>query len=268
MDKILISVAPINASSKNLDAKKIASDVIECYKHGASMVHLHVRDKSGNLTNDLSYFQYTIELIKEKCDIIVEASTGGVSSLSIEERCMPLKYKNTEFASLNVGSMNLSKSVYINQIDDVKYCLKEIIKNKKIPEVEVFEIGMIETTIKLYEEFKLKSPILFNIVLGHNGVAPASIEALYSLRSFIPKNMFWGVTHFSRNNNDIIAAAISMGAKTIRVGFEDSDYIENEKYAKKNYELVKHFKNLLNAMGKEAMSVDEARNFFSVFKNK
>lgn len=266
MKKILISVAPVNAANKNLNNEEIANDVVECCKRGASMVHLHVREQNGALTEDLTYFKNCVELIKEKCDIILESSTGGVSSLSIKERCAPLYYNNTEFASLNVGSMNLSNNVYINQIDDVRYCFKEILKNNKIPEVEVFEIGMIDTMMKLYNEFKLQSPILFSIVLGHDGVAPANIESLYALRSFIPKNMLWGITHFNRKDNDIIAAAIAMGASSIRVGFEDSNYIENDKYASKNYEIVEHFVNMLKAMGKEPMSVSEARALFNIKK--
>lgn len=55
----------------------IARDVYECYKNGASMVHLHCRDLNGNLTPDLSLLEETVAYIREMCDIVVEISTGG-----------------------------------------------------------------------------------------------------------------------------------------------------------------------------------------------
>lgn len=141
MDKVMVSVAPVSATDKNIIPEKIAQDVIDCWKAGAAMVHLHVRDKFGNLTTNMSVLNKTLELIRKDSNIIIEVSTGGVSNLTIKERCVPLYSKLVEVCSLNVGSTNLGKAVYCNPIDDVKYCVQEILKTKKIPEVEVFEIG-------------------------------------------------------------------------------------------------------------------------------
>jgi len=118
MEKVLISVAPVAATDTHIDPKKIAEDVLECEKAGAGMVHLHVRDLSGKLTPNLDVFKETVERIREKSNIVIEASTGGVSNLTIQERCAPLYYDKVECASLNVGSVNLGKAVYQNPIDD------------------------------------------------------------------------------------------------------------------------------------------------------
>ena len=91
-EKILISVAPVSAADKEIDPVRIANDVIACAKAGAAMVHLHVRDRQGNLTPDLSVLKEIVERIREKSDIVIQASTGGVSDLTIEERCAPLYY--------------------------------------------------------------------------------------------------------------------------------------------------------------------------------
>ena len=80
-NKVLISVAPVSAADKHIDPKKIARDVIECAKAGAAMVHLHVRDEKGNLTPDLSGLEETIKLIRAESDIIIQASTGGISTM-------------------------------------------------------------------------------------------------------------------------------------------------------------------------------------------
>lgn len=228
------------------------------------MVHLHVRDRDGALTSDLEVFKETVELIRKESDIVIEASTGGVSNLTIQERCAPLYDENVECASLNVGSVNLGKEVYQNPIDDVRYCMQEIIKNNITPEVEVFEIGMIHTAMQLYKEFSLPNSFLFSIVLGHEGAAPATVKALTAMRSFIPSHMPWGITHAHRTDNDLICAAIGMGAKTIRVGFEDSDYIVAGRKGKTNASIVAYFAKLLKCMGKEPMTSNEARQAFCI----
>jgi len=152
MKKIMISVAPVAATDILINPRAIARDVYECYKNGASMVHLHCRDLNGNLTPDLSLLEETVAYIREMHDIVVEISTGGVSNLTIEERVQPCYPSWVEANSLNVGSVNLGTSVYQNPIKDVEYCVKTIMDNKKIPETEVFELGMINTVRELNEE--------------------------------------------------------------------------------------------------------------------
>ena len=77
MKKIMISVAPVAATDILINPRAIARDVYECYKNGASMVHLHCRDLNGNLTPDLSLLEETVAYIREMCDIVVEISTGA-----------------------------------------------------------------------------------------------------------------------------------------------------------------------------------------------
>jgi 3-keto-5-aminohexanoate cleavage enzyme len=264
MDKVLLSVAPVSASDSHIDPKKIAADVLACEKAGAAMVHLHVRDAGGRLTDDLSLFHETLERIREKSDIVIEASTGGVSGLTIDQRCAPLHDKLVECASLNVGSVNLGDAVYQNPIADVKTCVREILRTGKTPEVEVFEIGMIETTLRLSREFGMKDPLLFSIVLGQEGAAPATAEALFAMRSFIPGNMLWGITQAHRVKNDLLCAALGLGAKTVRVGFEDSDFIDEGRRAETNAPIVENTAKILSVLGKEPMTPAEAREAFRI----
>lgn len=264
MRKVLISVAPVSALDKTIDPKKIAEDVIECEKAGAGMVHLHVRDAQGNLTPDLTVFKETVERIREKSNIIIQASTGGISKLTIQERCAPLYYDKVEATSLNVGSCNLGNAVYCNPIDEVEYCVSEIIKMNKIPEIEVFELGMIHTVRELRKKFMFKDPILFSIVLGHIGAAPATIEALTAMRSFIPQDALWGITHAHRKNYEIFSAALGMGASTVRVGFEDSNYLDENMQVDKNVFLVKRVAKLIDVIGFAPATHDEARKMLNI----
>ena len=70
-----------------------------------------------------------------------------------------------------MGSTNLGKAVYCNPIDDVEYCIREILKQKKTPEVETFEIGHTWTMARLMEKYDFADPVLFSVVLGHEGEA-------------------------------------------------------------------------------------------------
>ena len=170
-NKVLVNVAPVSAEDKVIIPEKIAEDVYKCYKAGAAMVHLHVRDREGRLTPDMSLLEETLAMIRRDSDIIIEVSTGGVSDLNIRERCAPLYSELVEACSLNVGSTNLGKAVYCNPIDDVEYCIREILKQKKTPEVETFEIGHTWTMARLMEKYDFADPVLFSVVLGHEGEA-------------------------------------------------------------------------------------------------
>lgn len=264
MGKVLISVAPVAATDKIIDPVKIAKDVIECSKAGAAMVHLHVRDLQGNLTSDMTVLEETLRLIRKESDIIIEVSTGGVSNLTIQERCAPLYSDLVEACSLNVGSTNLGKSVYCNPIDDVEYCIQKLIKMKKTPEVETFEIGHTHTMKELMAKYSFCNPVLFSIVLGHKGEAPATPEALSMMISMIPNEALWGITQANRTDFSIIAAALGLGARTVRIGFEDSRYLDADTIADTNLPLVEKTVRLLRAMDKEPLTPKEARKVFNI----
>ena len=105
--KIIVAVAPvgreINPPSVNpLTPEDVASEVIACAESGASMVHLHVRDRKGNQTEDISNFSKTLDFIRKSSDIIIQGSTGGLTDLSLEERCVALNDPRVEVASLNM----------------------------------------------------------------------------------------------------------------------------------------------------------------------
>lgn len=264
MDKVLISVAPVAATDKDVDPVKVAKDVIDCSRAGAGMVHLHVRDLQGNLTTDMTALEETLQLIRKESDIIIEVSTGGISDLTIQERCMPLYTDLVEACSLNVGSTNLGNAVYANPIEDVEYCVQELLKMKKTPEVEAFEIGHIYAMKELMEKYPFQAPVLFTIVLGHKGEAPATPEVLTAMIPMIPKEALWGITQANRKDYSLIGAAVGLGASTVRIGFEDSRYLDVNTIADTNLPLVEKTVRLLKAMDKEPLTPNEARKRFCI----
>lgn len=234
------------------------------------MVHLHVRDRNGRLTQDLSLLEETVRYIRSECDIVIQASTGGVSDLTIKDRCRPVFADWVEAASLNVGSVNLGDQVYINPIKDVYYCVEQILDNHKIPEIEVFEIGMIKTAKDLAMKYEFTDPILFSIVLGHIGAAPATARTLKSmleaLDEFFPEKgkILWGITHAHRTDFQIIKTALDLGASTVRIGFEDSRYLDRNTGADTNLQLVEAVAGIVKEKEMMPASPDEIRAMLNI----
>lgn len=258
MRKVIISLAPV-AGPSPVDPDKLAEDVVKSVQAGAAMCHLHCKKRTGELTPDTCVIIESFEKICAKCDVVVQASTGGISDMSIEERCNPLEYWRVESASLNGGSTNLGEAVYRNSFDDIRYCARQCYEREIVPETEVFDIGMINNVEMVAREQPFREPILYNLVFGHKGGMQPTIEALTAFRSFVPEGRLWGVTHFGRDNWTFLAAAIAMGATVVRIGFEDSAYLDEYTDAKYNYEVVEKLVKLIRAMGLEPATPDEAR---------
>ena len=271
MRKILISVAPVGASDKLINPRAIARDVYDSYKNGACMVHLHCRDLNGRLTPDISLLEETIMYIRELCeDIIIEISTGGVSNLTIEERCQTCYPEWVETNSLNVGSVNLGTAVYQNPIKDVEYCVGKILENNKTPDIEVFELGMINTVRELDEKFHFKRPMLFALVFGHGGEMPATVPALDHMIGALYENfpeksdVIWGYTQAHREDWEMIKVALDKGASAVRVGFEDSDMIAPGVHCDTNSAIIADLADVIKSKGMMPMTPAEARQMLGI----
>lgn len=289
--KVLLSVAPVAAVPHRIDPEEIAEDVCSCAAEGAAMVHLHVRDAQAALTPDLTLLGETVRRIREKCDVIVEVSTGGVSELTIRERCAPCGADYVEANSLNVGSVNLGKAVYRNPIEEVEYCVDRILQNGRLPETELFELGMIHALKELTDRFPFRDPLLLALVFGHEGEMPATRPALHHMLQFLDetfgshvcdrapalqyleghlerpekgRELLWGYTQAGRRDWEMMRYALRQGADSLRVGFEDSDYLTPERRAGSNAPLIRRAAELVRECGAEPMTPAEARKLLGL----
>ncbi len=261
--KIIISVAPVQAG-KPVDAAALAKDVEKCAQAGASMCHLHSRLPDGTLSPDTSYMCQCFDAILKRTDLIVQVSTGGVSKMNIEQRCRVLDYPKARSASLNAGSTNLGDGIYINSFDDIAYCAQAVYDRGIIPDVEVFDIGMISNIERTARDIPFRHPIFYNLVFGHKGGMPATMDSLIAFRSMVPKDACWGVTHYGREGWDFLAAAIALGAKTVRIGFEDSDWLDENSRAVQNHPLVEHLAAMIRSMGLEPATPAQAKELMGI----
>ncbi len=248
MKKIMICVAPVSGADAVINPRIIAEDVKRCYELGACMVHLHVRDLNGHLTPDLTLLEKTVACIRKQCDIVVEISTGGVSDLSIAQRIQPVYAPWAECVSLNVGSVNLGDAVYQNPIADVKTCVQEIVRQHKVPETELFEVGMAKTLRDLADAYSIPKPLLVALVFGHAGEMPATRAGLRHLVMALYDNL------------EMVRYALSCGAGTLRLGFEDSDCLDPGVPTDANADLIARAAGIVRSMGMEPMTAAECRD--------
>jgi len=265
--KVIISVAPVRHPGSQMpagcrnpqSAEEVAAEVIACSRAGASMVHLHVRDESGLQTARMDVFARTLDLIRAQSDIIIQGSTGGLSSLSLKERCVSLNDPRVEVASLNTGSSNFGDDVYINTLPDIRYWAGRMRQTRTLPELEVFDLSMIGTCRRIADEGAISWPLHFNVCLGFESALAATPQNLSAMRAAIPDGSTWGITHDGMKDFQILGAALGLGASVVRVGFEDSFYYAPGKTAASNLELVTMVRILVEAMGLEPMTAQEAR---------
>lgn len=272
--KIIVTVAPVCHTGKvvppvcknPLIPEEIATDVIKCAEAGAAMVHLHMRDEKGEQTADPSVFIRTLGLIAAKSDIVIQGSTGGLSTLSLEERCVCLNVPEVEVASLNMGSVNFGESVYINTLPDIRFWARRMKEKKVVPEMEMFDLSMVETCTKLADEGVLDRPMHYNFCLGNAGALSATPTNLAYMVSLMEPGTHWGLNHDRMPGFAMLACALSMGASVVRVGFEDSFYYAPGCLAETNAVLVEKLVNLIHSLGLEPASPSEAREMLGIRK--
>jgi len=268
--KIIVAVAPTGKnmeppSINPLTPEDVAQQVIACEKAGASMVHMHVRDKNGEQTEDLTDFSATLDLIRRSSDIVIQGSTGGLTDLSLEQRCVALDDSRVETASLNMGTINFDEDVYVNRVPDIRYWAGRMAETRVAPELEIFAAGMLPAYMKLVEEGVLKPPYSIGFCLGVRWALPANPETLFFMKTLLPeKDVPWGVIHAGMQDLALLATAIGMGASVVRVGFEDSAFFAPGKAARTNAELVERMVSLVHQIGYEVANCQEAREILGI----
>ena len=187
----------------------------------------------------------TLDLIRRETDIVIQGSTGGKSDLSLAERCVSINEPRTQVASLNMGSVNFGEGVYINTLPDIRFWIGEMRKHGVVPELEIFDVSMLASIDRLVDEGLLAQPLNYNFCLGFHGAMLADPRHLYYLSSLLPPGSHWGFIHEGMRDYRMLAAALGLGARAVRVGFEDGRHLAPDRVAPSNVELVKRLADLV-----------------------
>ena len=269
MSKLIITAALTGAEVTRaqtpyipLTPAETAEEAYRCWQAGASVVHIHVRDKEGNPSQDPEIFRETMGLIREKCDIIVQLSTGGAVTATVEERIAPIALK-PEMATLTTGTCNFGDGVFMNSPEYVERIAKALQEHGVKPEVEVFETGMIQNALSLVKKGLLREPVHFDLVLGVPGAMPGTAKNLMHLVESLPQGATWTAAGIGRAELPLAVMAIVLGGH-VRVGFEDNIYYSKGVLATSNAELVARVVRIAKECGREVATPSEARKILSL----
>jgi len=269
-NKVIITVAPTGSIPSRKETPylpvtpdEIAEETQRSYEAGASIVHLHARDpETGNPTSDVEIFRQYLGRIRERCPIVTQITSGGGAvtlGLTPEQRLEAVETLKPESASLNAGSMNFGRKLFPNTPDVMEAFARRMQEMGVKPEFEIYEIGMIHQVHHWIIRAGLADPpYRFSLVMGVLGGIPATIRNLQMMVDDLPGESVWQVIGIGRHQIPMGAVAVAAGGG-LRVGFEDNIYVKKGVLAKSNAELVERAVTLVEAMGKEVATTDEAR---------
>jgi 3-dehydrocarnitine:acetyl-CoA trimethylamine transferase len=261
---------------------EIAVSAIDAAKAGAAIVHIHVRDpQTTRPSMDLALYREVVERIRASgSDVLINLTTGpgarfipgtdnplkpsAGSTLSLPtERVRHVIELAPEICSLDMGSMNMGKQVFMNTPPHLEAMAVSTRDAGVMPELEVFEAGHLLLAKQMIETGHIKPPGLFQICLGISWGQPATPEALIYMRSLLPAGCVWFSFGISLHQFPIAAQTILLGGH-VRVGLEDNLYLEKGKLAPSNAVLVEKAAKIIDILGDQVATPEEARQMLGL----
>ena len=273
-------------------AEEIAEAAIGAAEAGAALVHVHARDpKTGRPDQSPAAFEPFLKVIKQRSNCVINITTGGSPTMGVEERLQPCAYFKPEVASLNMGSMNFglypmlgrfkdfahdwerpylegSKDrIFKNTFQDIENILTTCADNNTRFEIECYDIGHLYTLAHFVDRGLVKAPFFVQSVFGILGGIGAHYEDVVHMKRtadrLFGKDYRWSVLGAGRNQLPIAAMAAAMGGN-VRVGLEDSLWIGAGKLAESNAQQVRAARQIIEGLGLEIATPDEAREILQL----
>ncbi len=275
MRKIIITVAPTGSIPTRLDTpylpitpEEVAEETLRSYNAGAAVVHLHARDpQTGAPTSDTAVHEAYLRLIREKCDIVTQITTGGgavTMGLTPEQRIEAVRVLKPEMASLNAGSMNFGRKLFPNPPDMIELYAQKMNEWGVVPEYEVYDVGMVDNVKRLILDTGImKPPLQFSLVMGVAGGIPATPRNAVFLSEALPADCTWQMIGIGRHQIPLGTLGVILGG-SVRVGMEDNIYLSKGVLAKSNAELVEKMALIVRELGFEIATAAEARGILRI----
>jgi 3-keto-5-aminohexanoate cleavage enzyme len=246
--------------------KEITDAAVECYKAGAAIAHIHVRDPmTGANEFKMEYFKEILDGIREKCDMIVNLTTTAshLQCPDVGKRRLGPVFLKPDMCSFDLGSVNFSDRVFLNPPDWAEEAAKCMKENDVKPEIEVFDTGHISQAIDLIQKGLIKSPPYFQICMGVKWGIEASAENLLFMKSKLPPDAVWSVLGVGKAQLPMITMAMILGGN-VRVGFEDNIYLKQGVLASSNAQMVEMAVDLAERLGRQVVTPKEARRILGI----
>ena len=273
-------------------AEEIADAAIGAAEAGAAIVHLHARDpKDGRPDQTPGAFAPFLKVIKQRSDVVVNITTGGAATMTIEERVRPAAMFKPEVASLNMGTMNFGlypmlerftsfkhdwerpylegsrQRIFKNTFADIEFILTTCAEDGTRFEIECYDIGHLYTLAHFADRGVVKPPFFVQSVFGIlGGIGPHPEDVAHMKRTadrLFGTDYRWSVLGAGRNQMTVAAIAAAMGGN-VRVGLEDSLWIGPGQLARSNAEQVARARRIIEGLGLEIAAPEDARDILAL----
>ena len=297
--KVIISCAvtgaihtPTMSDALPITPNQIAENAIGAAKAGAAVIHLHARNpENGRPDQSVEGFAKFLPKIFKKTDAILNITTGGSPYMKVEERILPtLKFK-PELASLNMGSMNFglfpllkkyktfkhdwekghlaatTDLVFKNTFKDIEFILNSCLENGTKFEFECYDTSHLYNLAHFVDRKLIDPPFFVQTVFGILGGVGTHQDDVFHMKRTADRlfgnDYLWSVLGAGASQMRIGSSALAAGGN-VRVGLEDSIWAGKGVYAKNNAIQVTKIKNIMQKMGLELATPDEARKMLSL----
>ncbi|MBP7205258.1 MAG: 3-keto-5-aminohexanoate cleavage protein [Candidatus Cloacimonetes bacterium] len=274
MNPLILTAAITGAETSRKDQPNLpitpeeqAADALACYEAGARVIHLHVRDDAGQPTQNIGRFSAALQAIRASApDVIIQISTGGAVGEAFEKRLAPLELK-PDMGTLNAGTLNFGDEVFINHPSDIVRLAEAFKLYGVVPEIEVYESGMVDYVAKLVKKGVIThTPLHVQFVLGvpggMNGSPKNVLYMMDHLKEQIP-TATWAVAGIGRFHIPASLTALVNGGH-IRVGFEDNIFYHKGVVAASNAQLVARIARIAHEIGRPLATPAQAREILGL----
>jgi 3-keto-5-aminohexanoate cleavage enzyme len=241
---------------------EIAEDVQSCAALGAQVFHVHMRDDSGNPTQDGALFEETVLRIRQTSPgVLVCVTTSSRANKDIEQRSAPLLLTGAakpELASLSLGSFNFPTTISENSPAEIEQLALAMKERGIMPELEVFEPGMLTAAHVLRSKGILPEKAVVNILLGNRGTSAATAQALTPFLSQLPQDAEWALAGIGRFQRKTTMLGVALGGN-VRIGMED-DPVGDGSGAWSNVKAVELAVSMAKLAGRPLASLEETRS--------
>lgn len=252
-----------------LTSEEIISEVLELAELGVNMVHLHARDPdTGFPTYKKKIYGEIIRGIRRKLKhLIICVSTSGRNYHEFEKRseCLELKGDfKPDFGSLTLSSLNFNKQASVNTPQVIMALANKMKENNIRPELEAFDVGMINYAKYLIRKAIIAPPYYFNLILGNIACAQSNMLHFGLMINELPKHSIWSAGGVGDSQLKINAMSLIEGGG-VRVGLEDNIWYDQERTClATNRQLVERVLAVGKSLGREPYSHKEARNLLGL----
>lgn len=272
---------------------QIPAQAIAAAEAGAAILHLHARvPEDGRPTGDPEVYRRFLPVIRERTDAVVNITTGGAVTMTVAERLAAAVAFKPEMCSLNMGSINFAffpaakrisswkhgwEEAYVKNSDDyifkntfrdIAYILETLAEAGTKFELECYDVGHLYNLAHFLDRGLIKPPFFVQMIFGILGGIGADLDNLMFMkqtaeRLFGKDGYHWSVLAAGRHQMPFLTQAALLSGH-VRVGLEDSLFIERGKLAGSNAEQVAKAVRILKEMGIEPATPRETRSLLGL----